>query len=35
MSESVSDRYPRLRALEERLDYRFKDPNLLIRAMTH
>ncbi len=27
--------YPRLRALEQRLDYSFDDPSLLIRAMTH
>ena len=35
MSKSDNARYPRLVDLESRLDYNFKDPNLLIRAMTH
>lgn len=35
MNDSIGDRYPRLSALEARLDYVFADPNLLIRAMTH
>jgi len=35
MSSANKDRYPRLAALEARLDYRFEDPDLLIRAMTH
>ena len=35
MSDLGSERYTRLTALEERIDYIFKDPSLLIRAMTH
>jgi len=35
MSKSDNARYPRLVDLESRLDYNFKDPNLLVRAMTH
>lgn len=35
MSDVANDRYPRLKALEERIGYRFKDTSFLIRAMTH
>ena len=35
MSRPDAERYPRLDALEARIDYRFKDASLLIRAMTH
>lgn len=35
MSGSMGELYPRLKALEQRLDYSFKEPSLLIRAMTH
>ncbi len=35
MSVLDTDRYPRLMALEKRIGYTFKDPSLLIRAMTH
>lgn len=35
MSAASDGRYPRLDALENRLDYRFKDSALLVRAMTH
>lgn len=35
MSDVANDRYPRLRALEIRIGYNFKDTSLLIRAMTH
>jgi len=31
----VNERYPRLIALEARIDYTFRDTSLLIRAMTH
>lgn len=35
MSGPLPDRYPRLTALESRIDYTFHDTSLLIRAMTH
>ena len=35
MSGTMGKLYPRLRVLEERLDYNFEEPALLIRAMTH
>lgn len=35
MSGPVHERYPRLTALETSIDYKFNDPSLLIRAMTH
>lgn len=35
MSGVANDRYPRLEALEARIDYSFKDASLLVRAMTH
>ena len=35
MSDLVDDRYPRLAALEARIEYEFKDPSLIVRAMTH
>lgn len=35
MSGPANDRYPRLQALESRMGYVFKDPSLLVRAMTH
>ena len=35
MSDIVNERYPRLTALETRIDYKFKDTSFLIRAMTH
>ncbi len=35
MSDLVNDRYPRLAALEARIEYKFKNPSLIVRAMTH
>ena len=35
MSKVANDRYPRLKALEARIGYEFKDTSLLVRAMTH
>jgi len=35
MSAVSNGRYPRLSVLEERIDYKFKDTELVIRAMTH
>jgi len=35
MSSADTVRYPRIIDLETRLGYEFKDPDLLIRAMTH
>ena len=35
MSDPSTARYPRLTALETRIEYEFKDASLLIRAMTH
>jgi len=35
MSDVLGQRYPRLAALETRIEYEFRDTSLLIRAMTH
>jgi len=35
MSNSTNESYPRLKALEARIDYKFNDTSYLIRAMTH
>jgi len=35
MTGVMKERYPRLVALETRIDYKFRDTSLLIRAMTH
>jgi len=35
MSGSAKKLYPRLKTFEDRLDYKFEQPALLIRAMTH